>query len=139
MAVERRTCLFATVALCASLAGCDAPTTPRESFAYDPTQLTGGKLYHWALGKTIAVFVDPIGQSASEELTGAVGAGAEAWESGVYYREFRLRIVDAPGDADVIVHSAPAWTSCSSRLSCAFASRTPTKRGPVFGFLGFFM
>ena len=85
MAAEHRTRLLAAAGLVASLAGCDAPTAPRESVAYDPTQLTDGKLYHWALGRTIAVFVDPIGQSAAEELTGAVGAGTDAWESNVYY------------------------------------------------------
>lgn len=118
MAAEHRTRLLAAAGLVASLAGCDAPTAPRESVAYDPTQLTDGKLYHWALGRTIAVFVDPIGQSAAEELTGAVGAGTDAWESNVYYREFRLRMVNAPGDADVVVRLAAAPTRVTVPDGC---------------------
>lgn len=108
MAGDRRARLLAASIACASLLGCDAPTRPREQVAYDPTELTDGKLYHWALGRTIAVFVDSFGQSASSELTRAVGRSADVWEAEVYYREFRLRIVQAPGDADIIVHYAGA-------------------------------
>lgn len=124
MGHERVRTVLAAAAMM-SVLGCDAPTVPRETFAYDPTQLTGGKLYHWALGTTIAVYVDPGGQSASRELTAAVRAAAAVWERAVYYREFRLRLVDVPGDADVIVHVAatPALitppTGCPSSGSAA--------------------
>ena len=109
MAADRRTSLLAAIA-CASLLGCDAPTRPAEQVAYDPAQLTGGRLYHWALGRTISVFVDSVGQSASSELTRAVTRSAGVWQAEVYYREFRLRLAQSPGEADVIVHYAAAPT-----------------------------
>ena len=118
MAADRRAYLLATSIVCASLLGCDAPTRPREQGAYDPTELSDGKLYHWALGRTIAVFVDPGGQSASSELTRAVVRSADVWEAEVYYREFRLRIVQAPGDADIIVHYAGAPTRIVVPAGC---------------------
>src|SRR5215208_6389252 len=86
------TCTLAALAAVAGLAACDAPTADERPPGYDPTQLTGGLVYRWPLGRTVAIYADP----------------TAAWESVVFYREFELRLVDDPRAADVIVHHRQA-------------------------------
>ena len=87
----------------AALAACESPSVPVETFAYDPTELTGGQVYHWDLGHTITVFADTVAQPAGYDLAAAVRAGAAAWAPAAYYGEFQFRLVSDPHDADVIV------------------------------------
>ena len=92
----------AAAAMLIGMAACDAPTVPSEAPAYDPTGLTGGLLYHWALGRTIRIYVDTTASGA--QLSRHVLAGAEEWKSVVYYREL-----------DVVITSCLLYTSPSPR------------------------
>jgi predicted Zn-dependent protease len=92
------------VGAAASLAACGEPTAPRDQPAYDPTQLTGGLVYHWDLGRAIDVYVDPTGEQAGESLEAAVSEAARLWTAVVNYREFAVKVVDSPAAADVVFH-----------------------------------
>lgn len=95
------------------LAACDAPTIVAESPAYDPSvTLTDGSrgTYHWPLGRTIAIYVDP---STSVDLAGVVSEASVRWRAATYFREFDTRIVSEPTAADAVVHlhdAAPVVT-----------------------------
>ena len=97
--------LFAAAALAL---GCDTPTVPREEPGYDPIAPTVGRIYHWPLGRTINIYVDPAGDVAGADLADAVRQGAAQWNRAVHYREFTLRVVTFSMDADVVVHHADA-------------------------------
>ena len=94
-------------ALLAVAAGCDAPTVPAENPAYEPrvynAALDEMQLYHWPLGRTIRVYIDPA--EGGTELAAHVRAGAEAWKDVVYYRELAVALVNDAHNADVIVHT----------------------------------
>lgn len=95
------------VAASLALAGCDAPTVPEDTFAYDP-RLGGQLVYHWPIGATISVFVDPAGAPADADLRAAVLDAFDAWEAVVYYRDFTFRLVEDPAEAQVIFHHRDA-------------------------------
>ena len=97
------------IAVTASLAraGCAAPPVPEDSFAYDP-RLGGQLVYHWPIGATISVFVDPAGAPADVDLRAAVLEAFDAWEAVVYYRDFTFRLVEDPAEAQVIFHHSDA-------------------------------
>ena len=80
-----------------------------ESPAYDPTRLTGGVLYRWPLGATVAVYADTTGTGAAgADLRGAVARGLDAWRAAWQYDELRPVLADSPRDADVVVQLAGA-------------------------------
>jgi hypothetical protein len=112
-----RLCLAAAALL--AIAGCDSPVAFGEDRpAYDPTSLTGGLVYRWPTGRTIAVYVDPTDAPTDGSLRAAVEAATRAWSDAIHYREFGWRLVGDPWGADVIVHvsSAPLLiqpTGCS--------------------------
>ena len=91
------------LALLVAAAACDAPTVPGEAPAYDPTTLTAGRVYHWPLGRTIAVHVhaDDAGEAAA--LRAQVLAASAAWTSALRYAELAVRLVDRAEEADVVV------------------------------------
>ena len=91
----------AAVAITAMLAACDAPTRPGEAPAYDPSALTGGRLYHWPLGATVRVHVAEA--AGAPALAPLVRAAADAWLATLQYRELAVRLVGDPADADVVV------------------------------------
>lgn len=94
--------------LAALAASCSEPAAPRvEPPAYDPTQLTGGLLYRWPTGTTIAVFVDPTA-GAGVDLMGTASAGMQAWKTALGGNQFSFRTATSPSDADVIVHLSAA-------------------------------
>jgi hypothetical protein len=99
---------LAALAAVAGLAACDAPTADEQPPGYDPTQLTGGLVYRWPLGRTVAIYADPTAAPEGSDIRAAVAAGADAWEGVVFYREFELQLVDDPRAADVIVHHRQA-------------------------------
>ena len=100
MDVRRR----ATLCLAAAaLIACDAPTVPEATFAYDP-RLPGGLVYHWPIGATISVYVDPAEWAPGDDPVEALRIAFEQWEEVALYRDFRLRITGDPADADVIMH-----------------------------------
>ena len=99
-----------------SVAACDAPTVPREDPPYEPrvyNDATGElQIFHWQLGRTVRIYVDPA--NGGLELADHVAYAAKAWEGVVYYREFELVLVKTAEDADVIVHTRGApylWMS----------------------------
>ena len=87
---------------------CDGPTVPRDGPGYDPVAPTVGRNYHWPLGRTVSVYVDPTAEPEGADLADAVRQGAALWNRAVYYREFTLRLTSAPEEADVVVHHAAA-------------------------------
>ena len=91
------------LALALAAAGCDMPTVPGEAPAYEPTTLTGGRVYHWPLGATIAIHVHAGALAEEEALRADVLAGAAAWRSTLRYDELRVRLVERPEEADVVV------------------------------------
>ena len=105
MVVRHRS--LAVIAASVVITACDAPTVPVETFAYDP-RLPGGLIYHWPIGATISVFVDPAGAPPDADLRAAVLDAFAAWEGVVYYRDFQFRLVDDPADAQVIFHHRDA-------------------------------
>ena len=91
------------LALLVAAVACDAPTVPGEAPAYDPTALTGGRVYHWPLGRTIAVHVHASDAGDAAALRAQVLAASAAWTSALRYAELRVRIVERPEEADVVV------------------------------------
>jgi len=107
----------AAAAMLIGMAACDAPTVPSEAPAYDHT-LPGELLYHWALGRTIRIYVDTTASGA--QLSRHVLAGAEEWKSVVYYRELDVAITSTADDADVIVHTDQAPFLVQFPVGCGF-------------------
>ncbi len=98
--------LFVALAL---LASCTDAAAPRvEPPAYDPTQLSGGILYRWPTGTTIAVYVDPTAVGAGVDLAGTTAAGMAAWKAALGGNQFAFRTAATAADADVIVHVSAA-------------------------------
>jgi predicted Zn-dependent protease len=64
--------------------------------------LTAGRVYHWPLGRDIAVHVVPQGD-ADGALRAALGRAAGAWTATLRYRELRLHVVASASDADVVL------------------------------------
>ena len=87
-----------------ALAACESPSIPGAPFAYDPTQLTGGQVYHWATGKTIAIYADTTSQPPGYDIRVATTQAMRFWQGATWYAEFGFRMVDDPHQADVIVH-----------------------------------
>jgi hypothetical protein len=115
---------LAGAALAAALGGCgDVPVVDADAPGYDPRLSVGGgfEVYHWPLGRTIAVYVDASEQPAGRDLADAVRRGAALWRSVLYYREFDMSLVARPADADVIVHFEDAEPLVETGAACAGA------------------
>lgn len=118
----------ALVAALVILSGCTDAAAPRvDPPAYDPTQLSGGVIYRWPTGTTIAVFVDPTAVGAGVDLSGATAAGMVAWKAALGGNQFAFRAAASAADADVIVH-----VSAAPRLvGLAGCAEPPTFAGGV--------
>ncbi len=114
--------------LLALAAACTDAAAPRvDPPAYDPTQLSGGLVYRWPSGTTIAVFVDPTAVGAGVDLAGATSAGMAAWKAALGGNQFAFRTTATAADADVIVH-----VSAAPRLvGLAGCAEPPTFAGGV--------
>lgn len=126
----RRLLATLLVALLGTLpTGCQTPTAPGESPAYDPTRLTDGRIYRWGLGATVAIYADTTGQGMlGVDVTSAVERGLAGWRATWRYDELRPAIVHSAAAADVIVqlHGAPPLVSldaCATSISIS-AGRT---------------
>jgi predicted Zn-dependent protease len=120
-----------TLATWLAVAGCTTPTIDGVAPDYDPASLTGGIIYHWALGRAISIHVVPT--VAGSQLTAAMRTAIARWIPALGYRELTLRLVARPEDADIIVRDADApltvdtvgcgaagWTEAAGRtLFCA--------------------
>jgi predicted Zn-dependent protease len=101
-----RTLRAALVAL--AVAACDSPVVGPENVAYNPSPPPESLTYHWPLGKTLSIYVDPTGVPAGADLAATVRHASMVWASVIYYREFDFRFSANPSDADVIVHYGTA-------------------------------
>lgn len=119
-AARRARGALAVATALATLAGCETPTVDAETFAYDPTGITARQVYHWPLGVTLAIYVDPTAAPPGDSLRRLVERGAAQWRDSLYYREFDVRIAESPADADVIVHHAAAPLLVAT-LDCAYS------------------
>ena len=108
MAADRFAARLAAVAAAALLAACDAPTTAAPVTKYDPTAGTGGLVYHWTPGRTIALYVDETAQSDTLDIRAAVRQAVAVWEEVAIFDEYSFRFTNDPRDADVVVHYADA-------------------------------
>ena len=95
---------LASLLALAGLAACDAPTVPSESPGYDPRLLGTSVIYHWPLGHTIAVYAHTTGAPAGFDLPAAIQNANSVWGTVLRYREFDVRLVSSPSDADVVFH-----------------------------------
>jgi predicted Zn-dependent protease len=100
-------CFVAAMAALA-LGACESPSVAPEDVAYDPSPPPSTLTYHWPLGRTIAIYVDPTFVPEGTDLAAHARYAADAWKSVIYYREFDFRFTDDPSDADVIVHYSTA-------------------------------
>ncbi|MBA4071416.1 MAG: hypothetical protein C0497_06195 [Gemmatimonas sp.] len=118
----------ALVATLVILSGCTEAAGPKlDPPAYDPTQLSGGLIYRWPTGTTIAVYVDPTAVSAGVDLAGTTAAGMAAWKAALGGSQFAFRTAATAADADVIVH-----VSAAPRLvELAGCAEPPTFAGGV--------
>ena len=93
------------VACLLGAAACDPPNWSGDIWGYDP-RLPGGLTYHWPLGRTISVFVDPT--AGGDALRDVVLPSAASWRDSVYFAEFTVRVVEDAASADVILHTRDA-------------------------------
>ncbi|MBI5600114.1 MAG: hypothetical protein HY944_00960 [Gemmatimonadetes bacterium] len=118
----------AVLAALIAISACTDTAAPRvDPPAYDPTQLSGGVIYRWPTGRTIAVFVDPTAVNAGVDLAGATAAGMAAWKTALGGSQFAFRTAAAAADADVIVHASAA----PRRVGLAGCAEPPTFAGGV--------
>ena len=110
-----RACI-AAVAIAAASA-CDSPSVNAVPPPYDPTVLTGGRLYHWPVGTSIAIHVVPGPTAGDDRLVESVRVATIRWMQVLGYREHELRLVSDPSDADIVVRdarmSAPVDVNCA--------------------------
>lgn len=103
----------------AMVAACDAPTVPVESPGYDPRLAlqTSSVIYHWPLGHTIAIYAHESGAPAGFDLRAAISRANDVWGDALRYREFNVRFVSDPAEADVVFHfdtdSVVSVTTCA--------------------------
>jgi predicted Zn-dependent protease len=88
----------------AALVACDAPTVPFESPGYDPRLQGVDVIYHWPLGRTIAIYAHSIGAPPGFDLPTAIQQANDVWADVLRYREFDVRMVSSPSEADVVFH-----------------------------------
>lgn len=129
------------------VAGCDAPLVAADGPGYDPTLPLGGQnaIYHWPLGHTISVYAHTAGAPAGFDLPGAIQRANEAWASVLRYREFDVRLVPSPDQADVVFHfdtdsvvsvsscAPPATGAAGITSACPNASGTMLDAIPLIG------
>ena len=101
-----RMSLGAMAATVFALAACRTPSVDAEGAPYDPTALTGGIIYHWPVGASIAIHVVPGPAAGDDRLRASVGVAIRRWMDVLGYREHSLRLVDDPAAADIIVRDA---------------------------------
>ena len=93
-----------TTAVWVVVSGCDAPTSPRPTFAYDPTTLSGGVLYRWPAGRVIHVWVSDETTASATSLSLAVRQAIAVWNSVPTFGEFTLAITTRSDAANIIVY-----------------------------------
>ena len=106
-------------ALGAAVISCDAPSSTRPDFAYDPTTLSRGQLYRWASGRQINVWAEVSTGLSTVDLGGAVRQAITTWNAVPQFAEFKLSMASSINDADIVVYDR-ATTVPVSAGSCTF-------------------
>ena len=100
---SRRRTARLVVAATLLTAACDNPTVVRPDFAYDPTELTDGRLYRWSTGARVRLFVEPM-PAHGVDLALSVRRAVQSWNAVPQEREFTLEVVSSRDVAEVIVY-----------------------------------
>lgn len=117
-----RTTLTRAMAACMLAAGvvsCDAPSSTRPDFAYDPTTLSRGQLYRWASGRQISVWAEVGTGLSTVDLGAAVRQAITTWNAVPQFAEFKLSMASSIKDADIVVYDRATAVPVSAG-SCAF-------------------
>lgn len=88
------------------LVACETPSVDAGPPAYDPTMITGGRIYHWPVGASIAVYVQPGPVATEDTLEVTTRAALDRWSRAMGYREHTLRLVSDPQAADILIHDS---------------------------------
>lgn len=99
MGVRRSAALLALTVL-----ACDAPTVPSAPPGYDPRLVGTQLVYRWPLGHTLSVYAHTAGAPSGFDLPAAILRANELWAEALNYREFDVRLVGTPAEADVVFH-----------------------------------
>ena len=104
------TALFrsAFVAGAAAISLACTPAIDAEGPPYDPTMITGGRIYHWPVGAPVSVYVVPGPVAGDDTLAVTARVALDRWSRAMGYREHTLRIVADPLAADILIHDARA-------------------------------
>ncbi len=86
------------------VSGCDAPTSPRPTFAYDPTTLSRGVLYRWPSGRVIYVWVSAETAATAPSLPLAVRQAIAVWNNVPTFGEFTLVMTTHLDEANIIAY-----------------------------------
>lgn len=87
-----------------TVVSCDTPSSTRPDFAYDPTTLSRGQLYHWATGRQITVWVEAPATISTVDLGLAVRQSITTWNAVPQFAEFKLSMASSINDADIVVY-----------------------------------
>ena len=133
---QRRAAVTAAAWLIVS--GCDAPTSPRPTFAYDPTTLSRGVLYRWPTGRVIHVLVSDETAASATSLSLAVRRAIAVWNDVPTFGEFTLTMTTRGEEADIIVYDrasplpiAPGACAFDPQGSAGYTYLCPSTSAPA--------
>ena len=106
-------------ALALVVSSCDAPSSTRPDFAYDPTTLSRGQLYRWASGRQITVWAEVSTGLGTFDLALAVRQAITTWNAVPQFAEFKLSMASSINDADIVVYDRASPVPVSAG-SCTF-------------------
>lgn len=125
-------------AVCVFVGGCDAPTAPRPTFAYDPTTLSRGVLYRWPTGRVIQVWVSDESATSATSLPLAVRQAIAVWNNVPTFGEFSLAMTTRIDDANIIVYDrasalpiAPGTCAFDPQGSAGYTYLCPSATAPA--------
>ena len=104
MTAWRAVASLAAIVFAVSSLGCDAPTTSRPNFAYDPTTLSNGMLYRWANGQKLRVWADLADSTRGVNLGLSVRSAIARWNDLPAFAEFELVLVSNPAEAQIVIY-----------------------------------
>ena len=117
-----------------ALGACRTPSVDAAAPPYDPTSLTGGVIYHWPVGASIAIHVVAGPTAGDDRLLADVRVAIQRWIEVLGYREHSLRLVDDPALADIIVRDARVPVPVD--IACAASGWSDAAATAVFCPLG---
>lgn len=118
-AFGRRAGAMLACVIVAGVIGCDAPSSTRPDFAYDPTTLSRGQLYRWASGRQISVWAEVGTGLSTVDLAAAVRQAITTWNAVPQFAEFKLSMAASIYDADIVVYDRVSAVPVAPGI-CAF-------------------